>query len=126
LYLTFVFLSNLLCRGRLKFSSQTDILLTNGASYDTLIGTSPHCGTLLKRAGHDSKEIAQMPTGKIKWFSDAKGYGFIDTGTGKDLFVHFSAIQLEGYKSLKEGQEVEYEVGEGPKGPQAENVVPHA
>jgi CspA family cold shock protein len=67
-----------------------------------------------------------MPNGKIKWFSDAKGFGFIDTGSGKDLFVHFSAIQQEGYKSLKEGQEVEYEVGEGPKGPQAENVIPHA
>ena len=67
-----------------------------------------------------------MPTGKIKWFSDAKGYGFIDTGIGKDLFVHFSAIQQDGYKSLKEGQEVEYEVGEGPKGPQAENVVPQS
>ena len=67
-----------------------------------------------------------MPLGKIKWFSDAKGYGFIDTSTGKDLFVHFSAIQQEGYKSLKEGQEVEYEVGEGPKGPQAEKVVPRA
>lgn len=65
-----------------------------------------------------------MPLGKIKWFSDAKGYGFIDTGQSKDLFVHFSAIQQEGYKSLREGQEVEYEVGEGPKGPQAEKVVP--
>lgn len=64
-----------------------------------------------------------MPTGKIKWFSDAKGYGFIDTGEGKDLFVHFSVIQQEGYKSLHEGQEVEYEVGEGPKGLQAEHVT---
>ena len=64
-----------------------------------------------------------MPLGKIKWFSDAKGYGFIDTGEGKDLFVHFSVIQQDGYKSLREGQEVEYEVGEGPKGLQAENVV---
>lgn len=67
-----------------------------------------------------------MPIGKVKWFSDAKGYGFIDTGSGKDLFVHFSAIKQDGYKSLQEGQEVEYEVGDGPKGPQAENVVPHA
>jgi len=65
-----------------------------------------------------------MPEGKIKWFSDAKGYGFIETGAGKDLFVHFSAIQQDGYKSLREGQEVEYEVADGPKGPQAENVVP--
>ena len=66
-----------------------------------------------------------MPTGKIKWFSDSKGFGFIDTGEGKDLFVHFSAIQAAGYRSLREGQEVEYEIGEGPKGPQAEKVVAH-
>ena len=64
-----------------------------------------------------------MPLGKIKWFSDAKGYGFIDTGVGKDLFVHFSAIQQDGYKSLREGQDVEYEVGAGPKGAQAEKVI---
>ncbi len=65
-----------------------------------------------------------MPKGKIKWFSDSKGYGFIDTGEGKDLFVHFSAVQSAGYKSLREGQEVEYEIGEGPRGPQAEKVIP--
>lgn len=64
-----------------------------------------------------------MPEGIIKWFNDAKGYGFIDTGDGKDLFVHFSAVQSEGYKSLREGQAVEYEIGEGPHGPQAEKVV---
>lgn len=64
-----------------------------------------------------------MPEGIIKWFNDAKGYGFIDTGEGKDLFVHFSAVQSEGYKSLREGQAVEYEIGEGPNGPQAEKVV---
>ena len=67
-----------------------------------------------------------MPKGTIKWFSDSKGYGFIDTGEGKDLFVHFSAVQAEGYKSLREGQQVEYEIGEGPKGPQAEKVIPQA
>lgn len=74
----------------------------------------------------DTEESTTMPLGKIKWFSDAKGYGFIDTGQGKDLFVHFSAIQQEGFKSLSEGQEVEYEVGEGLKGPQAEKVVPRS
>jgi len=65
-----------------------------------------------------------MAIGKIKWFSDTKGYGFIEAGEGKDLFVHFSAVQQDGYKTLQEGQEVEYEVGDGPKGKQAENVVP--
>ena len=61
--------------------------------------------------------------GKVKWFNESKGYGFIEPETGKDVFVHFSAIKMEGYKSLTEGQEVEFDVSEGPKGPQANNVV---
>ncbi len=63
-----------------------------------------------------------MATGKVKWFSDAKGYGFIETADGKDIFVHFSAIVKEGYKTLSEGQEVTFEVVQGDKGPQATNV----
>lgn len=63
-----------------------------------------------------------MPTGKVKWFSDSKGYGFIESEDGKDVFVHFSAIQSEGYKSLAEGQQVEFEIVDGAKGPQASNV----
>jgi CspA family cold shock protein len=66
-----------------------------------------------------------MPmTGKVKWFNDAKGYGFIEQEGGKDVFVHFSAIQGEGFKTLREGQEVEFDVVEGQKGLQAANVVP--
>ena len=64
-----------------------------------------------------------MPRGKVKWFNSAKGYGFIQREDGKDVFVHFSAIQGDGYKSLEEGQEVEFEIADSPKGPQAENVV---
>jgi CspA family cold shock protein len=60
--------------------------------------------------------------GKVKWFNEKKGYGFITTEDGKDVFVHFSAIQSEGFKSLKEGDGVECEVTQGPKGPQAANV----
>jgi len=61
--------------------------------------------------------------GKIKWFNNAKGYGFIQREDGKDIFVHYSAIQGDGYRSLDEGQEVEFEVADSPKGPQAERVV---
>ncbi|MCA9394268.1 MAG: cold-shock protein [Candidatus Omnitrophica bacterium] len=64
-----------------------------------------------------------MVKGKVKWFSNQKGYGFITPESGKDVFVHFSAIQGDGYKMLEEGQEVEFEIIEGPKGEQAANVV---
>ena len=61
--------------------------------------------------------------GKIKWFSAEKGYGFIEREDGGDVFVHFSAIQEEGFKSLTEGQEVDFEIVDGARGPQAANVV---
>jgi len=61
--------------------------------------------------------------GRVKWFNDSKGYGFIEQEDGPDVFVHFSAIQADGFKSLKEGEIVEFEITEGPKGPQAANVV---
>ena len=67
-----------------------------------------------------------MATGKVKWFNDAKGYGFIETSEGKDIFVHFSAIESDGFKSLVEGQAVTFEVVDGQKGPQAANVKPSA
>lgn len=65
-----------------------------------------------------------MTTGTVKWFKDEKGYGFITGEDGSDVFVHFSAIQGEGFKSLAEGQKVTYEVTQGPKGAQASNVRP--
>ncbi|RCW52477.1 MULTISPECIES: cold-shock protein [Halanaerobium] len=61
-------------------------------------------------------------TGKVKWFDEKKGYGFIEREDGDDVFVHFSALQQEGFKTLEEGQEVEFEIVEGDRGPQAENV----
>jgi len=64
-----------------------------------------------------------MSKGKVKWFNDAKGYGFITSEDGKDVFVHHSSITGEGFKTLKEGQDVEFEVTKGPKGDQATNVV---
>jgi CspA family cold shock protein len=64
-----------------------------------------------------------MAKGKVKWFNATKGYGFISQENGGDVFVHFSAIQGDGFKTLEEGQEVEFEVTSGPKGPQAANVT---
>ena len=65
-----------------------------------------------------------MATGVVKWFSSQKGYGFISQEDGPDVFVHHTAIQGEGYKSLQENQKVEFDLTEGPKGPQAANVRP--
>jgi len=63
-----------------------------------------------------------VAVGKVKWFNNSKGYGFIEQEGGNDVFVHFSAILGTGYKSLEEGQQVEFEITQGPKGPQAANV----
>lgn len=72
----------------------------------------------LQKGGEDVRG-----TGKVKWFNETKGYGFIERPEGGDLFVHYSAIQGDGFRTLAEGQEVEFEVVEGPKGKQAANVV---
>ena len=63
-----------------------------------------------------------MAEGQVKWFNEKKGYGFIQQDDGKDLFVHYTAIQGDGFKSLKEGQKVRFEIEETPKGPKAKNV----
>jgi len=65
-----------------------------------------------------------MMMGKVKWFNDAKGYGFIELEQGRDVFVHYSVIESEGYKSLREGQDVEFEIESGPKGDHATKVTP--
>ena len=64
-----------------------------------------------------------MPVGRVKWFNDAKGYGFIETEEGKDIFVHFSAISGSGFRSLREGDKVQFEVVQDAKGPKAANVT---
>ena len=65
-----------------------------------------------------------MAKGVVKWFNEKKGYGFLSQEDGDDVFVHYTSIQGDGFKTLKEGQQVEFTVGEGLKGPQAENVTP--
>jgi len=64
-----------------------------------------------------------MARGRVKWFSNEKGYGFIERDGGEDVFVHYSAIQQEGFKTLEQGEEVEFEVIQGARGPQAANVL---
>jgi len=63
-----------------------------------------------------------MATGKVKWFNEKKGYGFIEQEGGKDVFVHYEAIQMDGFKTLKEGETVTFDIVDGAKGPQASNV----
>jgi CspA family cold shock protein len=70
-----------------------------------------------------NKKEAQLMQGTVKWFNADKGFGFIESNEGGDVFVHFSAIQGEGFKTLEEGQSVEFDVVEGNRGPQAANVV---
>ena len=81
-------------------------------------------GTHQERQSNSNIEVVEVKEqGTVKWFNASKGYGFIQRQTGEDVFVHFSAIQMDGYKSLNEGQSVEFEVKKGPKGLQAENVT---
>ena len=80
-----------------------------------------------RKGGHAPDRVisweVSMPTGTVKWFNDAKGYGFITPDDGsEDLFAHFSAIQMDGFKTLKEGQKVKFEVTQGPKGKQASSI----
>jgi CspA family cold shock protein len=74
-------------------------------------------------AGIISGGFTMKETGTVKWFNDSKGFGFISRESGPDVFVHHSAIQSDGFRSLAEEQAVEFEVTQGPKGPQAQNVV---
>jgi len=69
------------------------------------------------------REAQDMATGKVKWFNNSKGYGFIEKEGGGDVFVHYTAIQGDGFKTLNEGQSVEFDITQGEKGPQAVNVV---
>ena len=88
---------------------------------------SPAGGLLRPRAGGNARVQwgggTSVPEGTVKWFNDKKGYGFISQENGDDIFVHFSAIQGDGFRSLKEGERVRFEIVQGPKGAQAANVA---
>ena len=83
-----------------------------------------HPATTLLSRNSKIETVNTMEQGTVKWFNDAKGFGFISRQSGDDVFVHFSAIQAGGFRSLQEGQTVEFDVTKGPKGFQAENVRP--
>src|SRR5438034_4372823 len=78
----------------------------------------------LQRKLQTKEQINTLETGTVKWFNDAKGFGFISRQSGEDVFVHHTAIQSSGFRSLQEGQSVQFNVVKGPKGLQAENVQP--
>ena len=72
---------------------------------------------------HTKEEVKEMPNGTVKWFNESKGFGFISSEEGEDVFVHYSSISGDGFKSLVEGDSVSFDVEPGPKGPKAVNVV---
>src|SRR5437899_449776 len=100
--------------------------LESGASFvwagDRSGGRPRHGDGASPRRYASKKEVVEMAQGSVKWFNDAKGFGFITQEGGEDVFVHFSAVQAQGFKSLAEGDKVEFEVTKGPKGLQAANV----
>jgi CspA family cold shock protein len=86
-------------------------------------GAVGRCHAASRAAPLQGRKSTMRITGKVKWFNNAKGYGFIERDGGSDVFVHFSAVQGNGFRTLEEGQAVEFEIVDGPKGPQAGNVT---
>jgi cold shock protein len=102
----------------INLSRRNGVIRSNGAE------DSPHVQPPdISATQQGRREPVAQYKGKVKWFNNAKGYGFIGREDGPDVFVHYSAIQLDGYKTLKEGDEVEFDIVEGQKGPQADAVI---
>jgi CspA family cold shock protein len=102
-----------------------DIQILGGSRSDPSENAAPKnvCDLYVPVPGNGIGDSVVREKGVVKWFNAAKGYGFIQRASGEDVFVHFSAIQMSGYRTLEEGAEVEFEVKRGPKGLQAENVA---
>src|SRR5512134_1017265 len=96
--------------------------LSRGSLFEPVPGRGGQGRTSPGRCPSNSRGSKSMAKGKVKWFNDAKGFGFIAQESGPDVFVHFTAIQADGFRSLAEGDAVEFDVAQGPKGLQAQNV----
>lgn len=92
----------------------------NACTFPAALGIAPFLG---ESAGNRGAHVAERLKGTVKWFNNAKGYGFLGRDDGPDVFIHYSSITTEGYKSLQEGDKVEFEIVQGQKGPQAANVT---
>src|SRR5690606_8558786 len=112
--------------GRVRYPLTPHSLLLTETSGWRYISRASHPGLSRTRFVQDRSTPPGdrcMAKGKVKWFNDAKGYGFIEQDSGEDVFVHFSAIQMDGFKTLAEGQEVQFDVETGAKGLHASNVM---
>jgi cold shock protein len=121
------YLRNTKCCGYLPLEYVTilvRLIFAVGKQYPALQRDLPALSAKLSAYFNTKEHKHHMETGTVKWFNDAKGYGFISRQNGEDVFVHFSAIESSGFRSLQEGQSVQFDVVKGPKGWQAENVKP--